>query len=89
MTVDKSKNCLVRGYVVYGQWRAGSIGLDLALDPECVSVGVAYTLWHRTDEPNINDVLEAELKDLTHCYTKLRECDGALLGYEYRPYSHY
>jgi hypothetical protein len=87
MTVDKSKHCLVRGYVVYGQWGSSCIGLDLALDSKNVRVGVAYTLWHRTDEPKIDDVLESELNNLAHCYTRLRECDGVLCSYEYRPYS--
>jgi len=85
MKVDTSRVGLVRGYVIYGQWRAGCIGLEEAKDDNNVRVGVAYTLWHRHDD-NPSDV-ENELERLVKLYTRCRECDGAMMGYEYRPYS--
>ena len=84
MKVDTSKVGLVRGYVVYSQWRAGCISLDRAKDDDCIEVGVAYTLWHRHDDDPAQ--VEAELEALTRFYTRCRDCDGAMFGFEYREY---
>lgn len=84
MKVDVSKVGLVRGYVVYSQWRAGCIDIRQAKDDRNINVGVAYTLWHRHDEDP--KIVENELNKLVELYTSFNDCDGAMFGFEYRPY---
>lgn len=83
--VDTSKVGLVRGYVIYSQWRAGCLGMDEAKDDNRIDVGVAYTLWHRHDEDP--RVVENELMQLHNCYSHFKDWDGSMIGFEYRPYS--
>lgn len=84
MKVDTSRVGLVRGYVIYSQWGAGCVGMEQAKDENNVRVGVAYTLWHRHDD-NPSDV-ESELERLVRYYMRCKDCNGAVSGYEYRPY---
>lgn len=84
MKVDTTKKMLVRGYVVYSQWRAGCISLDRAKDENCVEVGVAYTLWHRHDDDPAR--VEAELEALAKFYMSFKDCDGLMYGFEYKDY---
>ena len=86
MKVDTSKVGLVRGYVIYSQWRAGCIGMDQAKDENNINVNVAYTPWHRHDEDPT--IVEKELKQLLNCYSQFQDFEGAMMGFEYRPYSH-
>ena len=83
---DTEKKCLVRGYVVYSQWREGLIGVDVAKDDNHPNVGIAYTLWHRHDENP--DAVEHELNQLYNVYSRFLDCDAMMLGYEYRDYKH-
>lgn len=86
MKVDTSKVGLVRGYFVYAQWRAGCISMDRAKDEDNMNVGVAYTPWHRhDDDPKI---VEDELDRLVKLYSGFRDCEGGMIGFEYRPYKH-
>lgn len=85
MKVDTSKVGLVRGYVIYSQWRAGCIGMEEAKNDDNVCVGVAYTLWHRHDEDP--SIVENELQQLQRCYQRFKDWDGSMMGFEYRPYS--
>lgn len=75
---------LVRGYVIYGQWGAGCIGIDQAKDENNINVGVAYTLWHRHDEDPA--IVEHELEALERCYSHFKAWEGNILGFEYRNY---
>ena len=84
VNVDTTKRGLVRGKVIYSQWRAGCIGEHLAKDDNCLEVGIAYTLWHRHDEPP--EVVERELSRLIRTYQSFNGCDGLQFGYEYRDY---
>lgn len=86
MKVDTTKKGLVRGYIVYSQWRAGCIGIDEAKDDNNVNVGIAYTMWHRLDDDDVQKV-EMELEALLKCYEKMDAWDGAMLGFEYRDFS--
>ena len=85
MKVDTSKVGLVRGYIIYSQWRAGCIGMEEARDDDNVRVGVAYTPWHRHDDDPL--IVENELSKLVKLYMSFKESDGAMFGFEYRPYS--
>ena len=85
MKVDTSKIGLVRGYVIYSQWRPGCIGMEEAKDENNVQVGVAYTPWHRHDEDPT--IVEKELKQLMNCYSHFKDWDGGMIGFEYRSYS--
>lgn len=84
MKVDTSKKCLVRGYVVYSQWRAGCISMERAKDDNVTDVGVAYTPWHRHDEDPA--IVEKELDQLCKFYMDFADTDGAMLGFEYKDY---
>lgn len=85
MKVDSSKVGLVRGVYIFSQWRAGCISEELAKDDNCFNVGIAYTPWHRhDDDPTI---VEGELEALHRCYSKFNDCDGAMMRFEYRPYT--
>lgn len=84
MKVDTSKKCLVRGCLVYSQWRAGCISMDRAKDDDCLEVGVAYTPWHRHDEDP--EIVEKELDALFKCYSGFKSWEGCLMGFEYRDY---
>lgn len=86
MKVDTSKKMLVRGYVIYGQWRTGCLSMDRAKDDNCLEVGVAYTFWHRHDEDP--EIVEGELDRLQKCYTSFCGWDGLMVGFEYRDYQH-
>ena len=85
MKVDTNMVGLVRGYVIYSQWRAGCISMKEAKDDNNVRVGIAYTLWHRHDEDPT--IVENELNKLSKLYMSFHDCDGEMLGFEYRPYS--
>ena len=85
MKVDTSKVGLVRGVLVYSQWRAGCIGIEKAKDDNCLDVGVAYTLWHRHDEDPA--IVEQEFEKLYRCYRSFRDSDTFMMYFEYRPYS--
>lgn len=85
MKVDTTKKGLVRGYIIYSQWRAGYVSLDRAKDDNCLEVGVAYTMWHRLDD-DVQKV-EMELEALEKCYRKMDDWEGAMIGFEYRDYS--
>lgn len=85
MKVDTSRKELVRGYVIYSQWRASRIGLEEAKDENNISVNVAYTPWHRHDDDPA--IVEKELKQLLDCYSRFHDFEGAMMGFEYRPYS--
>ena len=85
MKVDTTKVGLVRGYLIFSQWRAGCIGLEEAKDEDNVRVHVAYTPWHRHDEDPA--IVEKELKQLSRCYSSFESYEGCMLGFEYRPYS--
>lgn len=84
MMPDSNRKQLVRGYLVYSQWRAGLIGLDQAKDDECLDVGVAYTHWHRHDEDPMK--VAKELNRLYQCYSDFDGYEGCAFGYEYRDY---
>lgn len=86
MKVDTTKNGFVRGYIIYSQWRAGCIGIDEAKDDNNIKVGIAYTLWHRLDEKDVQKV-EMELHSLLKCYEKMDDWEGASLGFEYRDFT--
>ena len=75
---------LVRGYVIYTQWRAGRSGMDFAKDPNELTCDVAYTFWHRHDEDPQNVVNELQL--LIKCYSQFKQYEGLQIGYEYRDY---
>ena len=84
MKVDTSKVGLVRGYLIYAQWRAGRISIEDAKDEDNVCVGVAYTPWHRHDEDPSK--VEDELNMLSRCYATFDSYEGAMLGFEYKEY---
>lgn len=86
MKVDTTQKKLVRGYVVYSQWRAGCISMDGAKDEKNIKVGVAYTPWHRHDE--CPAVVEAELTKLQKLYSSFQATDSMMMGFEYRDYDH-
>ena len=84
MKVDTTKVGLVRGVVIYSQWRTGQLSIERAKDDGCHDVGVAYTLWHRHDEdPRI---VENELERLSRLYGSFKECDARMEYFEYAPY---
>lgn len=85
MKVDMNHKGLVRGVVIYSQWRAGCVSLERAKDDNDPSVGVAYTPWHRHDEDP--SAVEGEMVRLSRFYTGLREVDACSMYFEYRPYS--
>ena len=85
MKVDTSKVGLVRGYLIYSQWRAGRISMEDAKDEDNVRVGIAYTMWHRHDEDPT--VVENELNRLSRCYATFDAYEGAMIGFEYKDYS--
>lgn len=84
MKVDVNEVGLVRGYVIYSQWRYGVISLDLAKDDNCKEVGIAYTLWHRHDENP--EIVEKELEMIRKVYAQMHGVDCMALGFEYKPY---
>ena len=84
VSVKKGNDKLVRGYIIYSQWRAGCVGIDEAKDENNLEVGIAYTLWHRHDEDPA--IVESELEALEKCYSRFKDWDGSLLGFEYRDY---
>ena len=84
MKVDTKRIGLVRGYVIYSQWRAGCIGMEQAMNKDIPEVDIAYTHWHRHDvDPYI---VESELEKLRKCYESFEEYEGCMIGYEYRDY---
>lgn len=84
--VDTSKKQLVRGYVVYAQWRAGCISMERAKDENIIDVGVAYTPYHRHDEDPT--IVETELERLSKLYMSFKDIGGLMMGFEYKDYSH-
>ena len=82
--IRDGKKGLVRGYVVYSQWRAGCLGLDISKDENNIEVGVAYTHWHRHDYHP--EKVGEELNALFKCYSGFDEYEGCLIGYEWRDY---
>ena len=85
MKVDTSRVGLVRGVLIFSQWRAGRIGIEEAKDENNVRVNVAYTPWHRHDEDPT--IVERELDRLFSCYSSFRSYEGCTMGFEYRPYN--
>ena len=84
LKVDTSKRGLVRGYIIYFQWRSGYVSLERAKDDECLENGVAYTFWHRHDEDPT--IVENELEQLVRCYSKFKDYEGCMMGFEHRDY---
>ena len=81
---NEDNNKLVRGYVIYTQWRGGCNSMDLAKDPNELTCDVAYTFWHRHDEDP--DIVVHELELLLKCYGQFKGYEGCQIGYEYRDY---
>lgn len=87
MKVDTSRVGLVRGVLIFSQWRAGCIGIEEAKDENNVRVNVAYTPWHRHDEDPA--IVERELDRLYRCYSSFRSYEGCTMYFEYRPYNEF
>ena len=86
MKVDTSKKMLVRGRVIYTQWRASCLSLERAKDDKCHDVGVAYTPFHRHDEDPT--IVETELDRLARFYMSFKEVDSLSMSFEYVEYDH-
>lgn len=82
--IDTTKKCLIRGYVVYADRQAGCVSVDLAKNPECLDVMIAYTPWHRHDD-NL-ELLHNEIEKLISCYSSFNSCGGLMYGVEYHDY---
>lgn len=86
--VDRTKKCLVRGYFVYADRQAGCIGFEQAKDEKNFNVGVAYTMWHRTDDDFGVKQVQTELEAIARVYGRFHDFAGGMYGYEYRDFTH-
>lgn len=80
----ENRHQLVRGVVIYSQWRAGCISMERAKDDETLDVTAVYTPWHRHDDDL--GIVDDELERLARLVLSFKGVESASLSYEYRDY---
>lgn len=79
----EDRGMLVRGRIIFGQWRSGCISLDRAKDDNVTECTVVYTPWHSHDDL---EEVDKELAALQRLVGSFRDVDGAMIDYEYKKY---